>query len=235
MNAIEQTLYCSSFWRETVGIVLIIVPGDNAAFENSPRDSLKLEISTRRLRKENNPDVTQRCFQNGFHCAGKGEVFRKDNDNDDNVAKKAVLRYESGVIRNSRYDLQVGEIVSSLKGGRLDAGNFIFPEIQMLQLRQFLKKAVRFDLVQFIVAQQSGAGRNTCRTKSRLSYRQNMYAYSRCKCMYSLLLNNVKKRAKLVLSVRYSITCFRLPAEQFIRYRVITMRRSINFANCALE
>jgi len=43
------------------------------------------------------------------------------------------------------------------------------------------------------------------------------------------------KNAKLVLSLRYSITCFRLSAGQFICYRVITMRRPINFANCALE
>lgn len=83
-----------------------------------------------------------------------------------------MLCYESGIIRNSRRDLQVGEIVSPLKGGCLDARDFIFPKIQMLQLRQLLKKAVRFDLVQFIVAQQSGANtqveRNACKMKSRL-------------------------------------------------------------------
>lgn len=154
------------------------------------------------------------------------------------LQKRGRLCYESDIIRNPRCDLQVGEVVSSLKGGCLNAGDFIFPEIQMLQLRKLLKKAVRFDLVQFIVAQQPGAntqtGSNACRTKSRLSCHRNIRAYLRYACMVSLLLDN-KKRAKLVLSVRYSITCFRLPAEQFIRYHVITMRRSINFANCALE
>jgi len=50
------------FERKIASIVLIIVLGDNAVLENSPRDSLKLEISTRRPRKENNPGVTQRYF-----------------------------------------------------------------------------------------------------------------------------------------------------------------------------
>lgn len=61
--------------------------------------------------------------------------------------------YESGIILCRRCDLQVGEVVSSLKGGRFDAGDFIFPQVQMLQLRQLLEEAVGFDLVQFIVAQ----------------------------------------------------------------------------------
>lgn len=77
---------------------------------------------------------------------------------------------------------------------------------------------------------------NICGVKSRLPCRQNVHARSRYVYIVNLLLENVKKKgAKLVLSIRYSITCFRLLAEQFIRYRVITMHRSINFANCALE
>lgn len=112
---------------------------------NSP----KLKISTGRSCKENNPDVTQQYFWNNFYCASKGEVFLwKDNDND--VAKKVV--YESGIIRLA-VDLQVGEVVSSLKGGRLDAGDFIFSQVQMLQLGQFLKETVCFDLVQLVVIQ----------------------------------------------------------------------------------
>jgi len=59
--------------------------------------------------------------------------------------------------------------VSPLKGGRLDARDFIFPEVQMLQLRQLLEEAVRFDLVQLVVAQQSGANtqaeKDICRAK----------------------------------------------------------------------
>lgn len=74
---------------------------------------------------------------------------------------------------SERSNLQVGEVVSPLKGGRLDTRDFIFPEIQMLQLRQLLKKAVRFDLVQFIVAQQPGVNiqieRNVSRTKNEVA------------------------------------------------------------------
>jgi len=57
-----------------------------------------------------------------------------------------------------RADLQVGEIVSSLEGRRLDARDFILPEVQVLQLRQLLEQAVRFDLVQFIVVQHPARG-----------------------------------------------------------------------------
>lgn len=66
-------------------------PRRQCGLQKFPRDSLKLEISTRRPRKENNPGVTQQYF----YCVGKGEVFQKDNDdNDDNVAKtrQIVLR-----------------------------------------------------------------------------------------------------------------------------------------------
>lgn len=58
-------------------------------------------------------------------------------------------------------DLQVGEVVSPLKSGRLDARYLILPEVQVLQLGQLLEQAVRFDLVQFIVAQQSGVSTST--------------------------------------------------------------------------
>lgn len=70
--------------------------------------------------------------------------------------------------------------MSPLKSGRLDARDFIFPEVQMLQFRQLLEEAVRFDLVQLIVAQQSGANTQTekdiCRAKSRLYDRVEMLA-----------------------------------------------------------
>lgn len=137
--------------------------------------------------------------------------------------------------------------MSPLKGGRLDARDFILPEIQMLQLRQLLEETIRFDLVQFIVAQQSGA-RTHKRKKIHVERIHDDMIAPKCSCVlrYVCIVSQTANRKKKREREREKSeigTCRSLLHHLFSTtrqaiyslYRVITMRRPINFANCALE